>query len=103
MKSPLRMAGRTLRRFLTRHLAPGPNSLLMAADLGGVMGCSFVYCGSCERPMAGVVYSENEQAADMVSLGCTGCGYRVPVEAGILEGPQSLTVHSSVVNLRSAG
>ena len=93
MKSPLRVVGRTLRRYLTRHLAPGPYSMVMAADLGGIVGCSFVYCGSCERPMAGVVFAETEQAADVVALGCTGCGARASVEAGIVEGPRSLTVH----------
>jgi hypothetical protein len=100
MKSPVRVVGRKLRRYLTRHLAPGPNSFAMALDLGGMDGCSFVYCGHCERPMSGVVFAENQNAADIVALGCTGCGHRVPVRIGIVE---SCRAGSQVATLRKVG
>jgi hypothetical protein len=91
----LRVIRWKLKQYLTRHLAPGPVSFAMAAHIGGVAGASFVYCGRCERPMAGVVYSENDQPADMLALGCTGCGHSLPVRVGVLEGCEDrpLTIH----------
>jgi hypothetical protein len=67
----------------------------MASDLGRVVGASFVYCGGCQRPMAGVVYSENHDPADVIALGCTGCGAALPVRVGIVDGCEDrpLTVH----------
>jgi hypothetical protein len=75
-----------LRRYLTRHLAPGPISLAMAWHLGRVAGASFLYCGHCERPLTAVVVAEAEDGslADVIALGCTTCGYRTEVRAGIL-------------------
>jgi hypothetical protein len=84
--TPLRVIGWKLKQYLTRHLGPGPYSAAMAAHFGGMAGASFVYCGNCERPMVGVVYSENHQPADLISLGCTGCGYSTPVQVGIVDG-----------------
>jgi hypothetical protein len=82
-----RMVGRTMRRYLTRHLAPGPISWSMAAHLSGIAGSSFVFCGHCQRPMVGVVFKKTaQQPAEILSLGCTSCGGAVQVTVGVVEG-----------------
>jgi hypothetical protein len=73
-----------LQRYATRHLAPGPHSILMAMHLGGVSNASFVFCYRCERPLAAVAVPENSRVVDIIGLGCVWCGHRTPVRAGIV-------------------
>jgi hypothetical protein len=93
LKTPLRVIGWKLRRYLTRHLAPGPISWAMAAHYSGVAGASFVFC--CKRPMVAVAYSDSDHGTDLISLGCTLCGSSVPVRVGILDDgcEEHATVH----------
>jgi hypothetical protein len=67
--------------------APGHQSRSFAAALSGVVGSSLIWC-SCGRLLAPIVFSDGEQAVEIVALACCDCERSLPVAVGVLIGDQ---------------
>jgi hypothetical protein len=88
MKSGIaRRIGRTLGKIFgsprDSDLAPGGAARALAEYISGVEGSSLIWC-SCGELLTPVVFSDGENPAEIITLGCVHGHGRIPVRVGIL-------------------